>query len=100
MGSALMGSLQFLCFLTGTFWVRICQNLSKLHTFFPNLSKSITSAATPLVSTPFVRSQKVHYVRNVTDIDDKIIRKAGELGETAEGLARRMEEEIGSKQGP
>mmetsp|Transcript_113257 Transcript_113257/g.243968 ORF Transcript_113257/g.243968 Transcript_113257/m.243968 type:complete len:504 (+) Transcript_113257:1-1512(+) len=37
---------------------------------------------------------KVHYVRNVTDIDDKIIRKAGELGETAEALARRMEEEM------
>ena len=46
-------------FLTGICWVPICQNLTKLVnlcTLFPNLSKSVTFAATPLVSTPFVRN--------------------------------------------
>ena len=32
----------------------------------------------------------VRYIRNLTDIDDKIIRRAAELGETVEGLTRRM----------
>ena len=40
MGSALMGSLQiFVIFNGGTFWVPICQHLSILRMFFPNLSK-------------------------------------------------------------
>lgn len=37
---------------------------------------------------------KVVYVRNVTDIDDKIIKRSLEAGESAEALARRMEEEM------
>ena len=63
--SALMGSLQIIMFFDrGTFWVPICQNpsssinicqhLSILHTFFLNLSKVITFAATPLVLTQSV----------------------------------------------
>ena len=32
----------------------------------------------------------VRYVRNLTDIDDKIIRRAAELGETVGGLTQRM----------
>ena len=62
MGSALMGSLQILCFLTeGLF------GYSRLPTlmfpkvpgraFFPNLPKFITLAAAPLVLTPFVRNK-------------------------------------------
>ena len=31
----------------------------------------------------------VHYVRNITDIDDKIIRRAAEHGETTEALTQR-----------
>ena len=53
----------FMFFDRGTFLgyqsVNICQSLSFLHTIFPNLSKIITSAATPLVLTPFVRSQRI-----------------------------------------
>ncbi|CAJ1348179.1 unnamed protein product [Effrenium voratum] len=37
---------------------------------------------------------KVVYVRNVTDIDDKIINRSQDAGESAEGLARRMEAEM------
>jgi len=37
---------------------------------------------------------KVTFVRNVTDIDDKIIKRSLENGETAEALARRMEKEM------
>lgn len=40
------------------------------------------------------RGYTVNYVRNVTDIDDKIIRRAAEGGESAEALARRMEVEM------
>jgi len=36
----------------------------------------------------------VRYVRNVTDIDDKIIKRSAEAGEPAEALARRFEEEM------
>ena len=62
MGSALMGSLRIpCCFLTeGLFRyhsVNICQYLPILRSFFSNLSKFITSVATPLVLTPFVRNQ-------------------------------------------
>jgi len=44
----------------------------------------------------FLRHQgyAVTFVRNVTDIDDKIIKRSQETGETAEELARRMEEEM------
>ena len=35
------------------------------------------------------RGFRVHYVRNVTDIDDKIIRRAAETGETPAALAER-----------
>ena len=62
MGSALMGSLQISCFLTeGPFGYSALPTfiLPKVpgRTFFPNLSKIITFAAAPLVSTPFVRDQ-------------------------------------------
>ena len=62
MGSALMGSLQMSGFCdTGTFWVLplTCFYISKSARayLFPNLSKFITSAVAPSVSTPFVRSQ-------------------------------------------
>ena len=65
MGSTLMESLQtFRCFLTGTFFV---PPLTYFYfpkfpgrSFFPNLSKSITFAAAPLVLTPFVRNQASH----------------------------------------
>ncbi|MEG0804080.1 MAG: class I tRNA ligase family protein, partial [Pygmaiobacter sp.] len=36
---------------------------------------------------------KVYYVSNITDIDDKIIRKANEEGTTYDVIARRYEEE-------
>eukprot|EP00931_Biecheleriopsis_adriatica_P003686 TRINITY_DN105462_c0_g1_i1.p1 TRINITY_DN105462_c0_g1~~TRINITY_DN105462_c0_g1_i1.p1 ORF type:complete len:737 (+),score=192.03 TRINITY_DN105462_c0_g1_i1:319-2211(+) len=36
----------------------------------------------------------VTFVRNVTDIDDKIIKRSNEAGESAEELARRMEAEM------
>ena len=51
------GTVMF--FDRGTFWVPavpICQNLSMMRTFFPNPSKLVTFAATPLVLTPFVRN--------------------------------------------
>ena len=41
----------------GTFWAPIYQHASILRTFFPNLSKLVAFAATPLVLTPFVRNQ-------------------------------------------
>ena len=37
---------------------------------------------------------KVHYVRNITDVDDKIIAKAAELGESIESLTERMIESM------
>jgi cysteinyl-tRNA synthetase len=36
------------------------------------------------------RGYKVKYVRNITDIDDKIIRRAGEKGETIQQLSQRF----------
>ena len=51
-GSALMGSLQFVVVDRGTFWVL------PLTYLFRSLSTFVTFAAAPLVSTPFVRSQK------------------------------------------
>ena len=36
------------------------------------------------------RGYQVRYVRNITDIDDKIIRRAAEQGESAEALAARF----------
>ena len=62
MGSALKGSLQISCHLTGTFWVLplTCFYLPKsarAYPFPPNLSKSIAFAAAPLGLTPFVRNQ-------------------------------------------
>jgi len=36
------------------------------------------------------RGYDVTYVRNITDIDDKIIRRAGENGESFETLVERM----------
>ena len=50
----------FMFFDRGTFCAPICQHLSKsvdLRTLFRNLSKLVTFAATPLVSTPLVRNQ-------------------------------------------
>ena len=52
----------FMFFDRGTFWVLPLTYLLILpkvpgRTFLPNLSKFMTSAAAPLVSTPFVRSQ-------------------------------------------
>ena len=49
----------FMFFDRGTFWVPVCQNRSIVHNFFPNLSKFVTFAATPLVSTPLFRDQGV-----------------------------------------
>lgn len=41
---------------------------------------------------PFLRSQgwKVRYIRNITDIDDKIIKRANENGETIQQLTTRF----------
>ncbi|MBQ5313764.1 MAG: class I tRNA ligase family protein, partial [Oscillospiraceae bacterium] len=39
------------------------------------------------------RGNKVNYVSNITDIDDKIIKKANEDGTTFEAVARKYEEE-------
>lgn len=39
---------------------------------------------------------QVHFVRNVTDIDDKIIRRAATEGMTAEALARKYEDAMAS----
>jgi cysteinyl-tRNA synthetase len=36
------------------------------------------------------RGYEVHYVRNITDVDDKIIRRAAELGEAPHELAARF----------
>ena len=64
MGSALIGSLQFSCVLTEKLFVYprpptfVFQKVL-VYTFFPNLSKSITFAAAPLVLTPFVRNQMI-----------------------------------------
>ena len=59
--SALMGSLRLFCLFTeglvGYQSVKIYQHLSSLHTFYRNLTKLITSAATQLVLTPYVRSR-------------------------------------------
>ena len=62
MGSALMGSLQISCALTeGPFgYCRLPTCFFPKvpgRTFFPNLSKTITFAAAPLVLTPFVRNR-------------------------------------------
>jgi cysteinyl-tRNA synthetase len=40
------------------------------------------------------RGYKVHYVRNFTDVDDKIIQAAHQTGETPVGLAARFVEEF------
>ena len=63
-GSALMGATAtFSLFDRGTFWgtplVYLLLSSQKCQgvPFFPNLSKSITFAAAPSVSTPFVRNQ-------------------------------------------
>ena len=40
------------------------------------------------------RGLDVNYVQNITDIDDKIINRANELGVSAEELARRVEAEF------
>lgn len=37
---------------------------------------------------------EVRYVRNVTDVDDKIIKRSREAGESVEALSRRMEKEM------
>ena len=68
-GVSTNGGTAMFMFLTGTFGdqsVKVFQNLSILRTFFPYLSKLVTFAATPLVLTPFVRSQgsrRVHDLR-------------------------------------
>ena len=49
MGSALMGSLLMICFLTGTFWV-----LPLTYFYHP----TIHYLSAPLVLTPFVRNQR------------------------------------------
>src|SRR6186713_3067534 len=36
------------------------------------------------------RGYRVTYVRNITDIDDKIIRRAAELGESPQALSERF----------
>jgi cysteinyl-tRNA synthetase len=38
--------------------------------------------------------QRVHYVRNITDIDDKIINRANENGEPVDGLTARFIDEM------
>src|SRR5579883_2000499 len=40
------------------------------------------------------RFPKVRYVRNVTDVDDKIIKRAAETGEEPQSLARRFTDEF------
>ena len=52
--------------LVGYQSVKICQHLSILRTFFPNLSKLIAFAATPLVLTPFVRNQIIPHCHDST----------------------------------
>ena len=39
------------------------------------------------------QSYEVRYVQNITDLDDKIIARAGELGQSAETLAQNFEKE-------
>ena len=81
MGSALMGSLRTSCFLTGGLFGYSCQPtfvslVPKVpgRTLFPNLSKIITFAATPLVLTPFVRNQS--FRRSVDQTLSRSILKA------------------------
>lgn len=52
------------------------------------------AALAPDLLVRFLRltGQKVTYVRNITDVDDKIIRRAQEQGETPEAIATRFSE--------
>nr|MEE4267585.1 cysteine--tRNA ligase [Candidatus Krumholzibacteria bacterium] len=53
------------------------------------------AAVVPDIMVRFLRHQgfEVKYVRNVTDIDDKIIKRSQEEGMSADGLARKYTEE-------